>query len=619
MKTILIIIIAALSTGLGQAARASEQHLQLPEIAPDPLERVNRAVWSANKVFNNNVARPVGHIYRFVARKPVRGGINNFAKNLTYPSRLLNNLFTGKWSGARDETYRFLANSTAGVGGLFNVADRWKIPKSEADFGKTFAHYGYRPGPYLVLPIFGPSNVRDGVGLIGEAAAHPLTYFPPYLFATYGFKFNRVSDQIEDFRRFTDAQVDSYETVKQAATYLRKNRVVDFEVSGEQDPASLETLQIVFLGHQDSQFPDRRRTRSVSIPGSDRNLKYSYWLQPETAPVVYILPGLGAHRLANPAIALAETAYRQGYSAIVISSVFNCEFAGSASTFGVVGHTPSDTRDVHRALTEIDHSLRHRHPGRLGRNALMGYSMGGFHTLTIAASPAEKSLIQFDRHLAINPPVDLHYGARQLDDYFNAPLEWPEAERTQRIENTFLKATSLFQQKELSASVTLSGQNLPFDSVESRFLIGYVFRNSLRDYIFDVEYAKRLGIIKAPISKYRRSAAYREIMNHSFENYFEDFAAPFHQQHGTATDLAALRAVNTLRAHESALRNNRSIRVVMNQNDFLLSEADQNWLRTTLGADRVTVFNQGGHLGNLGSDNVQHAIRTGLAGLAEMK
>ena len=112
--------------------------------------------------------------------KPVRTGIGNFGRNITFPGRLINNLLQGKWTGARDESYRFVCNTTVGVAGFFDVGTKWKIPKSDADFGQTFGQWGWKPQCFLMLPIFGPSNERDTLGLAADTAANPLLYIAPY-------------------------------------------------------------------------------------------------------------------------------------------------------------------------------------------------------------------------------------------------------------------------------------------------------------------------------------------------------------------------------------------------------------------------------------------------------
>src|SRR5579859_7424071 len=217
-------------------------------------------MWAFNKALMTRVVKPTSRVYRFVVVKPVRTIISNFGKNVTYPGRLINNLLQGKWRGARDESYRFACNTTAGIGGLFDVATEWKIPKSDADFGQTFGQWGWKPHFYLMLPIFGPSNDRDALGLAADTASNPLsyltpypftandpfTYISPYTYCSYGITYNDLSDSVDTFARFSKSEMDAYSELQYAWTFVRQNRVADFQVKGQPDEASLETLQSVF-------------------------------------------------------------------------------------------------------------------------------------------------------------------------------------------------------------------------------------------------------------------------------------------------------------------------------------------------------------------------------------
>ena len=165
-----------------KSAEANAERVVLPESVPDPLERVNRMVWTFNKGVLSGVVRPTAKVYRLVVVKPVRTGISNFGRNIAYPGRLINNLLQGKWRGARDEKERFYFNTVAGLGGFIDVASEAKLPKSDADFGQTFGQWGWEPQCYLMLPIFGPSNERDVLGFGADTAAHPLTYLTAYDF-----------------------------------------------------------------------------------------------------------------------------------------------------------------------------------------------------------------------------------------------------------------------------------------------------------------------------------------------------------------------------------------------------------------------------------------------------
>ncbi len=608
----------------------------LPKSVPDPIEPFNRAMWDFNVGLMTDVIKPTSKVYRFIVVKPVRTGIGNFGKNLTYPGRLINNLFQRKWSGAREESYRFVCNTTVGVAGFWDVATKWKIPKSDADFGQTFGKWGWKPQCFIMLPVFGPSNERDTLGLAADTAANPLlyiapykfvandplTYLGPYTYFTYAVMYNDLSDSVGEYVRFSQAEMDPYSEIQYAWTFARANQVADFQVKGKQDEASLETLESVFFTYQDPDFPGRGKTGSALIPATGRKLKFTFWLQPGKAPVVYIVPGLGSHRLAENSLALAELIYKNGFSVVNVSSPFNSEFMENASTAALPAYLPADGHDLHVALTEIDHRLNKLYPTRLGDRALMGYSLGAFDSLYVAATeptnqlpaapkPGEGGpLIKFDRIVAINTPVRLAQGISKLDEFYRAPLSWPETNRTDNIENTFLKVAVL---SKLSLTPRSS---LPFSAIESKFLIGLTFRFMLRDIIYSSQRRHNEGVLRHPIHNFRRAPVYQEILQYSYEDYFEKFAIPYYEAHGLGADAPeTLQKAGDLRTYDAGLRANPNIRVIVNENDFLLADEDLAWLRATFAPEQLTVFNRGGHLGNLTNPTVQKTILRALANL----
>ncbi|TZG28156.1 VacJ family lipoprotein [Sphingomonas montanisoli] len=131
----------------------------------DPLEGFNRGVWGFNRGADKVVIKPVTTVYRAVVPKPGRDGVRNFFNNVSEPFSLINNVLQGKFDRAARNLGRFLVNTTAGIGGLFDVASRAKIQPAPEDFGQTLGAWGANGGPYLMLPFFGPSTMRDGVGL----------------------------------------------------------------------------------------------------------------------------------------------------------------------------------------------------------------------------------------------------------------------------------------------------------------------------------------------------------------------------------------------------------------------------------------------------------------------
>jgi len=286
----------------------------LPKGLNDPIEPFNRAMWGFNKGFLTWFVRPASKFYRSVVIEPARAAIGRFGKNLTYPDRLVNNLLQGRWAGSAEETERCFCNTVLGLGGLFDVATRWGMPKSEADFGQTFTKWGIQPGCFLMLPVFGPSDERDGVGLVGDTAAEPQTYFFPYDLVGSGVMANNFSDTVEASVCFTKSEPDSYYLLEKAWSFAHVNRKADMSVTGNQDEATLETLQAVFFSYTNAEFPACGKTQSVLVPTTGKKLDYSLWLQSGIAPVVYLIPGFGAHRLAPNELGLAELLYDNGFS-----------------------------------------------------------------------------------------------------------------------------------------------------------------------------------------------------------------------------------------------------------------------------------------------------------------
>lgn len=143
----------------------------------DPWEATNRKIFAFDMKLARKVAIPVGHAYQRVVPQVVRAGVGNFYDNMVYPITFVNDLLQGKFKPFLTDTGRFLMNSTVGLGGLFDPASRTGVlPKNDNDFGVTLGTWGAGPGPYLVLPFVGPSDVRDTAGRVPDWFMSPTWY-----------------------------------------------------------------------------------------------------------------------------------------------------------------------------------------------------------------------------------------------------------------------------------------------------------------------------------------------------------------------------------------------------------------------------------------------------------
>ena len=140
----------------------------------DPLEIPNRFVFAANEAADVLVIRPAAEVYVGIVPDPVRDAIHNFIENLMSPIYIANNLLQGNVEGASHATGRFLPNTILGVGGLADVATQAGIPNAPEDFGQTLAVWGVGDGPYIVLPLLGPSNLRDTAGYAVDTVGDPV-------------------------------------------------------------------------------------------------------------------------------------------------------------------------------------------------------------------------------------------------------------------------------------------------------------------------------------------------------------------------------------------------------------------------------------------------------------
>jgi phospholipid-binding lipoprotein MlaA len=212
---------------------AEDAGKETPQI-PDPLAPLNKAMFQFNDKLYFWVLKPTTQVYSHIAPEPLRLLVSNFYDNLWAPSRIINNLLQLRFKAAGNELIRFLFNSFAGTGGIGDVATpALGIKKQEADFGQTLGHYGVGQGFYLVLPVLGPSSLRDGIGLVGDEFMYPITYWSLYYHLTFwqaaGFfvheKVNDTSFKIGEYESFKESAIDPYISMRDAYTQYRQRKV----------------------------------------------------------------------------------------------------------------------------------------------------------------------------------------------------------------------------------------------------------------------------------------------------------------------------------------------------------------------------------------------------------
>jgi phospholipid-binding lipoprotein MlaA len=196
----------------------------------DPLEGFNRGVYKVNEKLDDWVVRPVARVYRETLHVEIRNRVRNFFSNLADPFIGVNNLLQGKFEEGAGDWARFAFNSTVGLLGLHDIASDMGYDKHDEDFGQTFGRWGAGPGPYLVLPLFGPSSVRDGGGKVLDLVTDPLNLVDPEglrysLAVTRGAQ--QRADLLDASKLLEEAALDRYVFLRDAYFQRRRSLIYD--------------------------------------------------------------------------------------------------------------------------------------------------------------------------------------------------------------------------------------------------------------------------------------------------------------------------------------------------------------------------------------------------------
>lgn len=220
----MLLSLALAACATGQAPGADVDPYQVN----DPIEPVNRAIFSFNDTLDIYVIKPVAKGYHDFLPVAVQSSVRNFLNNLHEPIVFANDLLQGRPGAASDDLARLILNSTLGIGGLYDVAATGGYTYHDADFGQTFGVWGVSDGPYLVLPIFGPSNPRDTVGLIAAGFADPAdavaaahNYYIPIFARGIVDGIDTRSRYLSTLDRIRSTSLDYYATIRSLSRQRR--------------------------------------------------------------------------------------------------------------------------------------------------------------------------------------------------------------------------------------------------------------------------------------------------------------------------------------------------------------------------------------------------------------
>ena len=209
----------------------------------DPFEPANRLVFAVNDQLDRAVVGPAARAYSGVTPEPVQSSVRNVFRNLNRPVVLSNTLLQGRWSESSDVMASFVVDTVFGLGGIIPIASSQGVPQHEEDFGQTLGAWGVPSGPFLMLPVVGPSNVRDGVGRLADRYPHPFNYDQDFSSqdATWaarllnGLQFRADADTA--FATLDRTAIDPYVQMRSAYRQARAAQIANGD-----DAASVENL-----------------------------------------------------------------------------------------------------------------------------------------------------------------------------------------------------------------------------------------------------------------------------------------------------------------------------------------------------------------------------------------
>lgn len=375
------------------------------------------------------------------------------------------------------------------------------------------------------------------------------------------------------------------------------------------------TLSFVFLKGPNGQKTSLANVNRVPIPAGyngQTTFNYSVYKQNHTAPLIFLLVGLGGDAHSGVAKNIATELYKEGYHVAIIPSTFTEEFAVVGSGTPYVGQAAVDAAYLYEVLKSIKKQLP-RKGVKVKGWGLTGYSFGALVGAHIALIDRSQEVFNFSKYVLVNPPVDLMYALRKLDGYYADFLRMDRKEKTNLVKGLvdfISQFTRAFDPEKYTAIMNSNALR----ELELRGLIGRAFHGILSGIVYISQQLGDLGILEGDDKSRRLQATrygYQEYISLFMRTYYTRTRSgqeQWQQYYRTeAFDIDLLNRRNSLFGIRSELRTNGRITIIHNADDFLLGKGHVNFLQENLG-ERLILFPTGGHLGNIWHPVVRSAI-----------
>lgn len=535
------IIISLSSNNKSFAIEATKTENIYPDLARiftgnDPCEKFNRKLFVFNLGLNNCLLRPANIIWASIVPKYGMDRFKNAYINMNYPIRLMGCLLQKDFKASRQETARFLINTTIGVGGLYNPATtKFKIEPRDEDLEQALAYWKIKQGPYLVLPVV-QGNLRDLLGKLLDCPLRPTAYVGPFgAVATALFAVNNTTYMQPMIKKADESYADPYEVAKQVdgiakyikianldrkEVFLEKSKTLnlinvnqvlekpktsaDIELAGfnPQGPLIDSTRTALFDNQKlndsiwsemsvwNRNFSKKINISSVKIYPDKEKYRYRYILQKnKKSPLAIIYPSIGEGIMSDKSVALAKILFDEGYSVLIQGSAFHWEFIKSMPEGYNPGFPDRDASYLRLTTAKIIENIENKRGYTFDKKILVGCSFGALTGVFAAAQEETENTINISKFICINPPIELLYSIKQLDKYCK---EWKEDPSDIKLKTAVTaEKIMLISDKIYCKEIKDMPEEMPFTEDEAKLIIGFIMKQKLYDVVFAIENGSR--------------------------------------------------------------------------------------------------------------------------------
>lgn len=660
----------------------------------DRFESFNRKMFNFNSGLNKYAIRPVHILWASIMPKYGMDRIKGVATNIEYPARLVSSLIQRDFEASKNETLRFLANTTIGLGGMYDPAKRFfKIMPSDETMEQAFAKCSVKSGPYIVVPVLSGTNPRGLLGRGLDTALNPSCYIatPVLAMVKAGLLVNKTSymqpfinmvesnfaDPYDISRKFYGVEsyiklknydrkdildnaveeinnqeaVDKFDfdkepelvnediennldsrnlsennpseksvSVASEASEGEKLSITDIVNAGDRidevvlnsyrdENSKLMADELLFDYNPQNPVTDSMRTALFELPGVDESIwaeisiwnrcfakriktasvnieqervdyKFRYILQKKTknSPLVIIFPSIGEGIMSSHSVLLAKFFYDAGYSAVILGSAFQWEFAKSMPK-GYYPGVPSVDADYLKIVTQkAIEVLQNKYKYNFTDRIVIGTSFGALTALFLADKEFRNNTLNISKYISICPPVELIYAMKQVDKIADNWNKNPDNLKD-RVALTASKIIQLSNQKDNDKDFKID--RLPFTEYEAKLITGFVMHQKLSDLVFTIESENITD----------KKELYLKINNTSFEDYAEKYLLK-----GDFNEIDDLEYITSLHSISDYLKNADNYIIFHSVNDYLTNSQQLKKLKLYTGKKSLYLDN-GAHLG----------------------